>query len=84
VGLVTAKFAVLLVELYVIAPGITTLDGLVTVKVVELMVDASIGSLKVADTLELRHTPVALFIGLFPVTVGDVMSGPAPVVKDQT
>ena len=65
-------------------PGTELLDGPVTVMVVELMVDESIGSLKVAEITFVRQTPVAVSAGLCPVNVGAVVSAAVPVVKDQT
>ena len=49
--------------------------------VVPLMVAASIGSLKVAVTLLLALTPVALLAGDTVATTGGVVSGPIDVAK---
>ena len=40
---------------------------------VNVRVDVSIGALKVAVTVEIRATPVALDAGVVPVTVGGVV-----------
>ena len=53
------------------------------VKVVVLMVEGLIASLKVALIELFNATPVWLLVGFVEVTVGGVVSAPAAVVKDQ-
>jgi hypothetical protein len=54
------------------------------VNVVLVMLSASIGSLKVALTVLLVHTPMAAIAGLLPATVGGIRSAVAAVVHFQT
>ena len=53
----------------------------VTVNVAALIVVGSIGSLKTALTIFVRHTPPLPSAGLTVVTVGAMASAPAPVMK---
>jgi hypothetical protein len=53
------------------------------VKVVVLMVEGFIASLKVALIELFTATPVWLFAGFVEATVGGVVSAPEAVVKDQ-
>jgi hypothetical protein len=62
-----------------VAPSV----DLATLKLVVLSVELVIGSEKVAETDELSATAVATFAGEVEDTVGDVVSGAAPVVKLQ-
>ena len=54
------------------------------VKVLVLIVDASIASLNVLAICPLRPTPLAVLAGTVALTVGAVVSGATPVVKLQT
>ena len=58
--------------------------GQASSKVALVMVSGFIGSLKLAVISVLMATPVVLPAGLVELTVGAVMSGPAPVVKLQS
>lgn len=51
------------------------------VKVVALTVRGSINSLKMAVILLLMAAPMATLAGMIELTVGDLVSGVAPVVK---
>ena len=57
---------------------------LLSVKVLVLIVDELISSLKVAVIVLLIATPVALLAGLVELTVGGVVSGGADVVNDDS
>jgi hypothetical protein len=60
---------------YKTVAGINTLDGPRNVKVVPLMVAGFIASLKIAETVVLVATPVALFNGETDMIIGAVISG---------
>ena len=57
---------------------------LLSVKVLVLIVDELISSLKVAVIVLLIATPVALLAGLVELTVGGVVSGGVDVVNDDS
>src|SRR5450759_5776190 len=73
-----ARFAagvkVAVVPAQVTAPG-TAVDPCFKVKVVALIVEVVIATLKIAEMLLLTAVPVALFIGTVEVTVGGTPGG---------
>ena len=68
------------VPLYETVPA-TSVAPWLKIKVVSLMVDESIGTLKVAVTILLRGMHLELFAGSVDITMGDTIG---PVLKAQT
>ena len=82
-GLVGVKVAVFPVPAYATVPGTSVARDAVgaRVRVLFVMVEGSIGSLKTAETVVFVATSVALQAGLVEITVGGVVSELVDVMK---
>ena len=74
----------LLLTAYATVPAIGVAAGHATEKLAAIMVEGSIGSLNPAVTRVLVETPIASRAGKLVITVGAMVSGVPPVVKDHT
>jgi hypothetical protein len=82
-GLVGVKVEVFPVPAYATVPSTSVVRDAVgaRVKVLLVMVEGSIGSLKTAETVVFVATSVTVQAGLVEITVGGVVSGAVDVVK---